>query len=72
MGDTSIDAVEAEGGGGWVRTVKDLGAGAAGGVAQVLLGESFCDLLCACFTVSFGLKGSLRFCVLVVRIRLLA
>lgn len=46
MGDTSIDAVEAEGGGGWVRTVKDLGAGAAGGVAQVLLGESFCDFVC--------------------------
>ena len=24
----------------WVRTVKDLGAGAAGGIAQVLLGLS--------------------------------
>ena len=40
MADTSIEAIEAETGS-WVRTVKDLGAGAAGGVAQVLLGECF-------------------------------
>ena len=33
--------------GNWVRTVKDLGAGAAGGVAQVLLGE-FLEYLCMC------------------------
>lgn len=35
----AIEAKEAENAG-WVRTVKDLSAGAAGGIAQVLLGES--------------------------------
>ena len=29
--------------GGWERTAKDLFAGAAGGIAQVLLGESSVD-----------------------------
>lgn len=43
MADTSIEAIEAENAS-WVRTVKDLGAGAAGGVAQVLLGECFLKL----------------------------
>ena len=34
-----MEELEAETGG-WVRTAKDLFAGAAGGVAQVLLGQS--------------------------------
>lgn len=40
MGDTTelIEAKEAENSS-WARTAKDLFAGAAGGVAQVLLGE---------------------------------
>lgn len=46
MADTSIEAIEAETSS-WVRTVKDLGAGAAGGVAQVLLGECFLRCLCS-------------------------
>jgi hypothetical protein len=33
-----VEKVEAENGG-WERTAKDLVAGAAGGIAQVLLGE---------------------------------
>lgn len=32
------EALEMEKGGGALRTIKDLSAGAAGGVAQVLLG----------------------------------
>jgi hypothetical protein len=39
MGEPSIEDLEAVQGS-WVRTVKDLASGAAGGVAQVLLGES--------------------------------
>lgn len=37
----SIEAIEADlaAQGSWARTAKDLFAGAAGGVAQVLLGE---------------------------------
>lgn len=37
-----VEALEAKEAGNtsWVRTVKDLSAGAAGGIAQVLLGES--------------------------------
>lgn len=34
----AVEAKEAEAGS-WARTAKDLVAGAAGGVAQVLLGE---------------------------------
>ena len=34
-----MEELEAEKGG-WARTAKDLFAGAAGGVAQVLLGQS--------------------------------
>lgn len=45
MADTSIEALEAETAGSWVRTVKDLTAGAAGGVAQVLLGMSICRVV---------------------------
>jgi hypothetical protein len=56
MADTSIEAMEAESGGGWVRTVKDLSAGAAGGVAQVLLGE-FYLLLGSLSLVSGGRGG---------------
>lgn len=33
-----------EKGGGALRTIKDLAAGAAGGMAQVLLGRSTCGL----------------------------
>jgi hypothetical protein len=38
---TDVDKIEAKEVeiGSWVRTAKDLAAGAAGGVAQVLLGE---------------------------------
>jgi hypothetical protein len=36
-----LEKVEQELNGGWVRTVKDLFAGASGGITQVLLGE-FC------------------------------
>jgi hypothetical protein len=46
MAETGIEAIEAENAS-WTRTVKDLAAGAAGGVAQVLLGEFF-------FSVWFG------------------
>lgn len=41
MVDKSIEAIEAEQAS-WVRTVKDLASGAAGGIAQVLIGESCC------------------------------
>lgn len=37
----NLEKVEQELNGGWVRTVKDLFAGASGGITQVLLGE-FC------------------------------
>jgi solute carrier family 25 (mitochondrial carnitine/acylcarnitine transporter), member 20/29 len=40
MADSAEEIERYEGeGGSWVRTAKDLFAGAAGGVAQVLLGE---------------------------------
>lgn len=39
MADTDIQALEAKAGS-WAQTGKDLGSGAAGGIAQVLLGES--------------------------------
>lgn len=32
-----------ENGGGALRTIKDLGAGAAGGIAQVLIGMFECE-----------------------------
>ena len=35
--------------GGLTRTLKDLFAGAAGGIAQVLLGEYTWRLSCSCF-----------------------
>lgn len=38
MADTDIQALEAENAS-WKQTAKDLGSGAAGGIAQVLLGE---------------------------------
>ena len=38
MADTDIQMVEAENAS-WKQTGKDLGSGAAGGIAQVLLGE---------------------------------
>jgi hypothetical protein len=50
MADTKIEAIEAENAS-WTRTVKDLAAGAAGGVAQVLLGKS---VLCFGWTVDVG------------------
>jgi len=42
MADTDIQALEAKAGS-WAQTGKDLGSGAAGGIAQVLLGESDCE-----------------------------
>ncbi|KAK5051012.1 hypothetical protein LTR84_003571 [Exophiala bonariae] len=45
MGDVdNITAKEAEIGS-WARTAKDLASGAAGGVAQVLLGQPFADII---------------------------
>lgn len=38
MGDVDIRTLEIEQGS-WAQTGKDLGSGAAGGIAQVLLGE---------------------------------
>lgn len=37
MADSHLEGHEAN----WIRTVKDLTAGAAGGIAQVLLGKDF-------------------------------
>lgn len=42
----NIEAKEAEMAS-WVRTAKDLTAGAAGGIAQVLLGEYWSTCACA-------------------------
>lgn len=41
MGDAEVGKIEAKEAeiGSWARTAKDLASGAAGGVAQVLLGE---------------------------------
>lgn len=39
MGDVDLRTLEAEQSS-WAQTGKDLGSGAAGGIAQVLLGES--------------------------------
>lgn len=44
---------ERESGGGLVRTLKDLFAGAAGGVAQVLLGELVALFLFTYYLVCF-------------------
>lgn len=42
MGDVGTDKIAAKEAemGSWARTAKDLVSGAAGGIAQVLLGES--------------------------------
>lgn len=48
----NIEAKEAEIGS-WVRTAKDLTAGAAGGIAQVLLGEYWSTCACARHTCDY-------------------
>jgi hypothetical protein len=44
--------------GGAVRTLKDLFAGAAGGIAQVLLGEFGAYFFCSCSNC-FSIDGSI-------------
>ena len=40
MADSAVEIDAHDGGGGAVQTAKDLFSGAAGGIAQVLIGES--------------------------------
>lgn len=41
MADVDIRTLESEQDAGWKQTAKDLGSGAAGGIAQVLLGKFY-------------------------------
>jgi hypothetical protein len=55
MGDTEVKAEELQGG--WARTAKDLTSGAAGGVAQVLIGKLICY-----FSVYHHIHPNSRYC----------
>lgn len=58
-----LEELGEKGDGGVLRTVKDLTAGAAGGIAQVLLGTFTCafQFCCLVISLSIGFSSLVRF-----------